>query len=159
MAAADNSLALPAGEGRKIALGPNLLTFKAVGADTGGAYAAIELTTEPGTGSSLHTHYNEDEAFFVLQGTLTIYLGERVVTATPGSFILIPKGLTHAFVNRGAETARSLIIVSPAGLEGFFETLAGPATPQDAEGFAALAKKYNIEFGGPPPEPPQNAIP
>ena len=41
---------------------------------------------------------------------------------------------------------------------GFFETLAGPAALHDAEGFAALEKKYNIAFAGSPPEPTEDTM-
>ena len=41
---------------------------------------------------------------------------------------------------------------------GFFETLAGPAALHDAEGFAALEKKYNIAFAGSPPEPAEDTM-
>ena len=151
MAADDRSIALAPGEGRTLPLGANALQWKATGDETGGRFALMELTTVPGSGSPLHVHHNEDEAFFVLEGTLTIYLGKRVVRATPGSFTLIPRGLLHAFVNRGTETVRSLVTLSPAGLEGFFETTAGPDAPRDAASFAALCARYGLEFFGPPP--------
>ena len=149
MTAAERRIAREPGAGRTLALGPNHLTWKATGADTDGHYALMEFVTMPGTGAGWHVHHHEDESFYVLEGTLTIYLDDQVVRAQPGSYVLIPKGLRHAFVNRGAEPVRSLITLSPAGLEGFFEIVAGPDAPQTADQLAALAEQYQLEFLGP----------
>ena len=145
-------VALASGAGRTLLLGPNRVIWKAISADTAGRYAMMELTTEPGTGSPLHVHHNEDESFFVLAGTLTIFLDAEVIEAQSGSFVLIPRDVVHAFTNRGTETVRSLVTMSPGGLEEFFEISSGPDAPQDAAGFRALCQRFGLEFFGPPPE-------
>ena len=142
----DRAVVLSEGEGRRVSLGANHLVWKATGADTGGACAIMELVTVPESGSPYHIHHNEDESFQILSGTLTVYLDGRRIEAGPGSFVFIPRGLRHAFMNRGAEVVRSLVVLSPAGLEGFFDTLGSVEAPQDREGFGALAHQYNLEF-------------
>lgn len=128
------------------------LIFKVVGTDTGGQYTVIELTTAPGAGSPLHIHQREDEAVYVLEGVLSFYLEDAWFVAEPGAFVFIPRGQLHAFVNRAHAPARSLMTITPAGLEGFFLALAGPNAPHDQASFTALAAEYGLVFLGPPPE-------
>jgi mannose-6-phosphate isomerase-like protein (cupin superfamily) len=144
---------LASGEGRTLPLGGvDRVIWKAVSADTNGQYAMMELWTGPGSGSPLHVHHNEDESFFILEGTLTIWLGDEVVEATPGTFVLVPRDVVHAFRNRGSEMMRALVTMSPGGLEAFFEIVCGPDSPRDADGFAAVARRFGLEFFGQPVE-------
>jgi quercetin dioxygenase-like cupin family protein len=50
-----------------------------------------------GFGPPPHLHHREDEAFYVLEGQMTVTCGEQTWTATPGSFVLLPRGIPHAF--------------------------------------------------------------
>jgi quercetin dioxygenase-like cupin family protein len=136
--------------GAQVALGPgSQITFKAVGAETGGAYAALEYIAAPGAGAALHTHSREEESFYIIEGTLTFQLGVEVVRAGPGDFVRIPVGLHHAFANAEAAPARALIVLVPAGLEQFFVDLAGllASSPQGGpapEVIEALNRRYGL---------------
>lgn len=83
----------------------------------------------------------------MLEGELTVLVGERTVTATAGAFVLVPRGTAHTFSKAGTASAKLLIIISPAGFEQFFEEIAGPS---DLEKIMALAPKYHLEIVGPP---------
>lgn len=131
----------------------DLMTVKASGADTGGAYSALEYTARPSSGSPLHIHHNEDEAFYILEGALTFQMDNRTFRAGVGSYVLIPRGTLHAFANVEDTPCRSLVILSPAGLEGYFMELGKlaatyPEGPPDPAPLQALAEKYNLEFLG-----------
>jgi len=140
------SIVRGAGEGKAVSILGDPHTFKATKAETGGAYALIEGTII-GEGPPLHIHETEEEAFYVLEGALRIRIGERTVTAGPGAFVLIPRGTVHTFAREGPAPARILVILSPAGLETFFEEIAGPP---DLEKIQALAPKYHLQIVGPP---------
>jgi len=64
-----------------------------------------------------HVHADEDDAFYVLEGELTFVLRDREVTAAPGTFVLVPPGVRHAFRNDGAVPVRMLNIHAPAGFD------------------------------------------
>jgi len=139
--------------GTTISLGSATITFRVSGDDTGGAYSVLEYRAETGAGSPLHVHHNEDESFFILEGAITFQLGDERSKGTPSTFLRIPKGLRHAFVNAESEPARTLIILTPAGLEYFFAELdelgkAYPAGPP-AELVQGLAEKYGLNFNPP----------
>lgn len=136
--------------GTPIALGASWITFKIVGATTGGAYALANYIIAPGEGARRHVHRNEDETLTILSGAVTFQLGTQRVTATAGSVVYIPRNLPHAFVNDGTEPARTLMLVMPAGLEQYFQELDAllKAHPDDppAEQIFALNEKYQLEF-------------
>ena len=52
----------------------------------------------PGQGVDSHMHEGEDDSFLVLEGTLTLTVGDddRDVQAGPGTFVLVPAGTAHA---------------------------------------------------------------
>jgi quercetin dioxygenase-like cupin family protein len=148
----------PAGAGRSYWGPGDRYTFLVTGEESGGAYFVMEALVPPGGGPPPHIHRREDETFYVLEGSCTFWLGDRMVVASAGDFVNVPRGTVHCFRNEGAETARLLITFTPSGIERFFEeTLervldpAGPA-PDNIEEvgarYAAAAPRYGLEFVG-----------
>jgi quercetin dioxygenase-like cupin family protein len=136
------------GAGTTIALGRSRLTFKVVGADTGGAYTAIEYLIAPDDGAPPHTHANEDEAFSILDGALTFQLGAQTLVAETGAFVFIPRGVRHAFANRSQAAVQTMMIVTPAGLEQYFVTLERliGSRQADQKRIDALNAQYGLDF-------------
>ena len=119
------------------------VTFKVTGKGAGGAYALWEDTIEKDQGPALHIHEDAEEAFYILEGELKIEMGENTITAAAGSFILIPRGMAHAFRNEKEAPAKQLVIVSPPGFEGFLRETDGS---HDVEKAAVIASKYHMKF-------------
>jgi quercetin dioxygenase-like cupin family protein len=72
----------------------------------------------------LHAHDDEDEAFFVLEGEITLVSRDGESVAGPGTYIHLPRGVPHGYVNASSAPARILVIASPGGkLEGLFRGL------------------------------------
>jgi mannose-6-phosphate isomerase-like protein (cupin superfamily) len=91
--------------------------FLADGDETGGRYSVSEWWLDPNTrGPGAHSH-EEDDLFFVIEGVMSILLGDRWVDAPQGSFVLAPAGLTHDFENRGAVRAGVLNFSVPGNFE------------------------------------------
>jgi mannose-6-phosphate isomerase-like protein (cupin superfamily) len=127
---------LPPGGGRAYPMGRIASVFLADGAETGERYAISEWWLEPNTkGPGPHSH-DEDDAFYVIEGTMSILLGDRWVDAPRGSFVLVTGGLTHDFENRSEQRAGLLNIKVP----GKFE--------DDMPGIAAWFAEH----------PPENAV-
>jgi quercetin dioxygenase-like cupin family protein len=133
----------------------SLYTFKARGKETGGAYAIVEGTILPGSGPPPHIHHAEDECFYVLQGQISFLYEDRTIQGGQGTFLRVPKGVLHTFRNVGTEPARVLLVVSPAGLDEFWEKVGLPAVdrltpPQPEPGMMervlALAPQYHLEL-------------
>lgn len=60
-----------------------------------------------------HVHHEDDEAWYVLEGTLMFRVGDDVVEARAGSAVLAPRGTVHTYWNPSAEPARYLIVMTP----------------------------------------------
>ena len=60
---------------------------------------------------------NEDDVFFMLEGTMSFFVNDEWVDAPAGSFVLVPGGVTHTFENRGDTQARALNISAPGDFE------------------------------------------
>jgi mannose-6-phosphate isomerase-like protein (cupin superfamily) len=95
---------LTPGGGRAYPMGRISAVFKADGDETAG-YSISEWWLEPNTkGPGPHSH-PEDDAFFVIEGTMSFLVGDRWIDAPVGSFVLAPGGVTHDFENRGTVRA------------------------------------------------------
>ena len=138
----------------------SLMRVLATGSETASQYALIDTHTPLGGEPPLHLHHREDEAYFVLEGTLTVYLGDQQYRAGPGSFVYLPRGIRHGFAVEG-QSARWLVLLTPAGLEGYFTELGEPASalelpppaggPPDVQAMIQALTRYGVDVVGPPP--------
>ena len=146
----------PAGTGATY-LGPgDTYRFLVTGAESGGAYFAMEAIVPPGGGPPPHIHRYEDETFYVLDGECRILLADEWITAEAGDFVNVPRGTVHCFRNDGTEAMRMIVTFSPAGIEHFFQETLDPAldptaaVPDNVDAvaarYAAAAPRYGIEF-------------
>ena len=107
------ALHIAEGEGKRLWVADQLMTFKVSSEDTGGMYAFTDSVVPPQGEAPLHVHHREDEAFWVLEGELEILVGEDTFRASAGSFVHLPKGVRHAYKNVGMRPARSLTLIVP----------------------------------------------
>ena len=103
-----------------------LAEVKASAADTGGQYSLLEITAPAGLQTPLHVHYGEDEGFYVLDGTVTILVGDETVELGPGQHAFGPRDIPHKFIV-GPDGARMLWVLTPGGFEDFVEEASVPA--------------------------------
>lgn len=109
---------LAPGQGRSYDCGAMRAVFKADGAETADRYSVSEWWLEPNsTGPGAHSHDTNDEIFFVIEGRPSVLIGEKWSENQPGSFLLIPAGVTHDFENRTASRAGLLNVFIPGGFE------------------------------------------
>lgn len=134
------------------------MTVKAGGAETGNAFAQVETDDPRGTATPLHVHRNEDESFYLVEGEITVLVGDERIDLAAGGYAFAPRGVPHAYVVR-SERARMLTTLSPAGLEELFVALGAPvgegepreeAMPPMDE-LIRLFAGYGCEILGPPP--------
>ena len=134
----------------------SLMTFLATGVDTQGQFALIEAVGRKGTAPPPHIHRREDETFYVLEGELTVSVGDRTMRAVPGTMVFLPRDVQHSFTIE-SEQARMLILITPAGFEGWFKELSVPAPAmtlppasevayKDVQRMLQIAPRYGLEF-------------
>lgn len=119
------------------------------GKTTGGTSATFTEVTPPGGGPPPHTHQNEDETFFVLEGEFEFTENGTTLTRRAGESFHAKRGGLHAFRNSGSSDGKLLIFVAPAGLDRFFEEISVLAMPQDAPKLMEIGMRYGIAFAPP----------
>ena len=126
------------------------MIVKVSGAASRGAYSLIEYSHSPGApGPPPHLHREHEEAFFVLEGELTLAVGPDLVTVRAGQTAVVPRGLVHQPSNRSARPVRFVFLSSPP-MDEFFAELARLVTrtggQPPASELAALGERYDSIF-------------
>jgi quercetin dioxygenase-like cupin family protein len=103
-----------------------LAEVKASRADTGGQYTLVEVTAPPGLESPLHVHHTEDEGFYVLEGNVTIVVGDDNHELAAGEHAFGPREVPHRFAV-GLDGARMLWVLTPGGFESLVDEASVPA--------------------------------
>jgi quercetin dioxygenase-like cupin family protein len=135
------------GEGKTVMLYGVRFSYKVVTADSGGTLALLEVEIPAGTLVKPHTHTKEDEFSLIKSGTVGVRVGDRVLEASQGAYLVKPRGTPHAMWNADSTPATVLEILSPAGLETYFEQLAPVLAHEGGTGppdYYQLAQDYGL---------------
>ena len=115
---------------------------------TEGRFALLEHTIAPrALGAPVHTHRNEDEYSYVLEGEVGVQIGDEVRVAKPGELVFKPRGVPHAFWNATDEETRVLELISPGGFAQYFADLApilGADGPPDFAAMGEVQARYEL---------------
>jgi mannose-6-phosphate isomerase-like protein (cupin superfamily) len=138
------------GEGEVHEMGPSRLELKATSENTDGRFFLSESTVGPGfPGPPPHVHERIHDMFYVLEGTLTVRVGEETREAGPGTFICVEPGTAHTFSNPSDAPVRFLNFNVPGGFELYMRELAaamresgGKITPEE---IGAIASRHDFK--------------
>ena len=103
-----------------------LTEVKASATDTNGQYTLLEVTAPAGLEAPLHVHYTEDEGFYVIDGSVTVTVGDETVELAAGQHAFGPREVPHRFTV-GPAGARMLWVLTPGGFENLVEAVSVPA--------------------------------
>ena len=121
----------------------------AAGEDTDERFGLVEMSCVPaGSMPPLHVHHEHDEGFFILEGSVTLFVPGAAVELGVGDYYVAPRGIPHTY-RVGDTEARWICTSSPAGFERFVAGVAALST-QDPESVTAVATANDIEILGPP---------
>ena len=147
------------GEGERMWFaGGGVMTWKATAEETGGAFLMLEDRMERGKVTPLHTHPDQDEAIYVLDGEIVAHVDDAQHRVGAGGVFFAPRGVPHAFMV-ASETAHILAFMTPGSGESFYRDAGEPVTteadasrPADWARLRAVAERSDcIEILGPPP--------
>jgi mannose-6-phosphate isomerase-like protein (cupin superfamily) len=136
----------------------NLAFIHIDGEESGGAYSLSETWAAHGNMPPLHVHHRNEETFYVLEGDVRLFVGDREVMVAAGQAALAPRGVPHSY-RVESDRARWLVINSPAGFEQFVRAASEPAPRAelppagrraDPAELARAAADQGIEILGPP---------
>jgi quercetin dioxygenase-like cupin family protein len=123
---ASEPVVLARGEGEAVWFLDNLITVKVRSAH-GVRFGVVESCLPEGSRTPFHRHDGEDEALYVLEGALTVFLaGGRTVQAGPGAYVHFPRGVAHGL--RADAATRVLVLSEP---DGFVEMIREAGRPAE----------------------------
>ena len=163
-AGSEKGYAYARNEGEAFWLFGMLQEIKIGRADSGGTIGLVEIQVPEGHGSPWHVHPEEDEWFYVLDGALTVWVGDVKVELESGGFAFGPKGVPHTFYST-APVTRALVGFAPMQFEGFLRAVGHPAPirelpphhdgpPPDIAKLKPIAEANGFVILGPPGPPP-----
>lgn len=134
-----------------------LVQILADGSDTGGKLAVFEQQARRGFSPPRHVHHREDTALLVLEGAITVVVGDERVEVEAGGFVWLPRDVPHTF-RVDSDTVRQPEPVTPAGFEQFHIDAGDPAprlevpppVEPDIPRLVAAIGRYDAEIIGPP---------
>ncbi|MFF3565921.1 cupin domain-containing protein [Streptomyces sp. NPDC002574] len=113
---------------------------------TRGEFGLYRVTMKAGTdGPKTHFHRTISESFFILDGTMSLFNGDKWIDARQGDFLHVPQGGLHAFRNDSDAAAEMLLLFTPgAPREEFFEKVSemGNATEEERAEFYGRHDQY-----------------
>ena len=134
------------GQGRTVDLGVAQMRVLASGeATNGGAFTLAEFSgTSEGAWTVPHLHRGFEESFFILDGRFTFTVGGEAIAASPGMYVLVPRGTSHT-LSAAAGGGRFLLLMVPGGLEEMFFELGQlpPNAIRDPAARAAISARYD----------------
>ena len=135
-----------------------LFHFLAKGEQTNNQFSMMYVEVHKGAEPPIHTHRNEDESYYILEGQIRFWIGDQVFDATPGDFIYLPKGIAHRFEVQ-SEYVKELMFITPTGLENWFwdnsapaanmqplPPMQGPPPAEMIERFTTSLAEYGVEL-------------
>jgi mannose-6-phosphate isomerase-like protein (cupin superfamily) len=126
----------------------SVMYFKALGGQDGGDLSLMERILPPGgRRPPPHRHVNCSEAYFVLDGVVSVTIEDTELSVGTEGFVLVPRGTAHTFGNASDDPARLLVIHAPA-MDAYFAALHDlwhsdqPPTPEQER---ALMARFGME--------------
>jgi quercetin dioxygenase-like cupin family protein len=139
-----------ASHGLEVVLGDLGTVHKVRSEITDGRMVVIEHSLPPARlAAPLHRHSREDEISYVLAGQMGALLGDRVVQARAGSYVVKPRGQWHTYWNAGESELRLMELLVPGGFEGCLERLAeamAARSPVEVGTIERIGAEYGVEF-------------
>lgn len=131
----------------EIRVGQLTIRYLIDGSSTGSA-GIFELTVPPGSNvPPPHSHTNNEEIIYVLEGVLRYTVGAETRDLSPGETMHTPKGAVHAFANPFEGQARALVVNSPDIGAQFFKDVAavlGAGGPPDKAALVRVMGRYGL---------------
>src|SRR5215467_2190966 len=135
------------------------LSMKAFGLDikvllsteaTGGATSVLMAWHKPGEGPPDHVHFEQEEMFFIIEGTYELTVGDQTSTVGSGTIVFIPRNVVHRFKNVGNTPACMLDWTLPGGQDRYFKAISELAASDGFTGEKAMeiSKKFDTNFPG-----------
>lgn len=120
--------------------------------DSANGMTVITVDAPAGSQVGPHIHLAEEESYYLLEGSLTVQVGDRTFIARAGDFVHIPAGTVHSYHNDTLQPARFLAWAIGGNLDQFFVELSQQvqSIPEDLGKIPEITQRYGIQVVGLP---------
>lgn len=140
---------VPHAEGETHPVMGDPMRFIMTAAHSNSAYALSEQTVRPDNGAPPHIHHNEEEAFYILEGTFSVTINDEATRLNAGDFMHVPRGAVRSFTNVGRTDGRILILHVPGSASAFYVAMGKLPFPPNLDDIKALGDQHGIELVAP----------
>ncbi len=126
-------------------------TWKANGRDNESRFDFLVSEVAYRSGPELHLHSTQEDTFYVLDGVLTVQLGDDIFELGPGDFGTAPPGVPHSFTNTRTErTCRAINLMTPGiGFDRYIGEIDKVASTGDRDALDQFHAQYGVTVLGP----------
>jgi quercetin dioxygenase-like cupin family protein len=140
----------------------SLVTVRVSTSEGPDGISVLEHRMPYGSSPPFHLHRTEDELFYILEGEYRLRIQDQEQRVSPGTIVLLPKGVPHTYRVESARGGRCLTVTVRGDFERFVRAISRPAErpelPKPAglpsadavQALRATVAKHGIEFVGPP---------
>ncbi|MCS6811985.1 MAG: cupin domain-containing protein [Cyanobacteria bacterium] len=95
-----------------------------------------------------HTHAQEEESYYMLEGSMIMYVDDAEFTVEPGDFVHVPVGIPHGYRNKSGQSIKFLAWTIGGAIDDFFiETSEHIKNlPDDLPRLPVILEKYGIQI-------------
>jgi mannose-6-phosphate isomerase-like protein (cupin superfamily) len=94
----------------------------------------------------LHTHHEDDEAWYVVDGALVVRVGDQHVEVPAGGAVLVPRGTQHTYWNPHPAPTRYVLVMTPR-IKALIDALHA-LTARDQATLEATFREHASEYLG-----------
>lgn len=115
--------------------------------DSASSMAVVVVEVPPSGQVPPHTHAQEEESYYMLEGSITLHLGSEAFAIAPGDFVHIPAGTVHGYINPSNQAARFLAWTIGGAIDQFFIEMSEQirAIPEDLPKMPEILAKYGVQ--------------
>lgn len=139
-------------EGQSIRVLHDQICIKWKSQDSANQMTVITVDAPAGSMVAPHMHLAEEESYYMLEGSITVQVGDRETVVQSGDFVHIPAGIVHGYRNESNQPAKFLAWVVGGALDQFFLTMGEQirSLPEDLPKLPPILQHYNIQMAGEP---------
>ena len=119
---------------------------KATGSETANLIEVFEQVAAVGAGPPMHIHHECSESIFVIEGELRFQLGADTADVLGGTYVFVPQGVAHTYLNVGTTEGRILFWFTPAARMASYFTELAATHDLDSRTLDEIAARHGVEI-------------
>jgi quercetin dioxygenase-like cupin family protein len=142
---------IPSQEGQKVKVLSDRVCIKLKSSHSPNSMAVVTVEVPPGSLVPPHIHTQEEESYYMLDGSMVLQMGSEEFTIEPNDFVHIPPGTIHGYRNDSDRPIHFLAWAVGGAIDDFFIEMGEKIReiPNDFPKMPEILDKYGIQMATP----------